>query len=145
MFCDDGRSGKNVGVSSNNPTDKETAVIRRLNPMSDVKATSRDPDANAETATNRANNHAHVDDRVTGTVPNGTPTVSKTHRHASPPSSLGEAGGVAEVEVDMADEGVAKAVVVAEATAAHSRATVTAGLSVKPITHEKSPFNGHWR
>ena len=98
--------------------------MRRLNPSSDVKATSRDPDANAETATNRANNHAHVDDRVTGTGPNGTPTVSKTHRHASPPSSLGEAGGVAEVEVDMADEGVAEAVVVAEATAAHSRATV---------------------
>jgi hypothetical protein len=98
--------------------------MRRLNPSNDVKATSRDPDANAETATNRANNHAHVDDRVTGTVPNGTPTVSKTHRHASPPSSLGEAGGVAEVEVDMADEGVAVAVVVVEATAAHSRATV---------------------
>ena len=109
--------------------------MRRLNPSNDVKATSRDPDANAETATNRANNHAHVDDRVTGTVPNGTPTVSKTHRHASPPSSLGEAGGVARVVVRMADEDVIVVVAMVEATAAHSKAIAIHAVSLGTGLH----------
>ena len=72
---------------------------------------------------------------MTGTVPNGTPAVSKTHRHASPPRSPGETGGVAEVEVDMADEGVAVAVVVVEATAAHSRATVILAVNLDTGLH----------
>lgn len=83
----------------------------------------------------RANDHARTDDSVTGIVLSGTPTVCRIHPHASHPRSLGEAGGMAEVGVDLADEGVDVAVVVEEPTTAHSKATAIHAVSLGTGLH----------
>ena len=83
----------------------------------------------------RANDHARTDDSVTGIVLSGTPTVCRIHPHASHPRSLGEVGGMAEVEVDLADEGVDVAVVVEEPTTAHSKATAIHAASLGTGQH----------
>ena len=106
-----------------------------------MAATSHGTAANVEIAMIRANDHARTDDSVTGIVLSGTPTVSRIHPHASHPSSLGEAGGVAEVEVDLADEGVDVAVVVEEPTTAHSKAIATHAVSLGTGLHNvPTPF-----
>lgn len=100
-----------------------------------MAATSHGTAANVEIAMIRANDHARTDDSVTGIVLSGTPTVSRIHPHASHPRSLGEAGGMAEVEVDLADEGVDVAVVVEEPTTAHSKATAIHAVSLGTGLH----------
>lgn len=100
-----------------------------------MAATSHGTAANVEIAMIRANDHARTDDSVTGIVLSGTPTVCRIHPHASHPRSLGEAGGMAEVGVDLADEGVDVAVVVEEPTTAHSKATAIHAVSLGTGLH----------
>ena len=126
---------RNVGVSSNSQMDMRTAGSRLLNQTSGGKTDFRKADASVGIVTNRANNRAHMDDHVTWTVLNGTPTASRIHPHASPPSSLGEARGVARVVVRMADEDVIVVVAMVEATAAHSKAIAIHAVSLGTGLH----------
>ena len=109
-----------------------TAGSRLLNQTSGGTTASRKADASVGIVTNR---ETHMDDHVTWTVLNDTPTASRIHPHASPPSSLGEARGVARVVVRMADEDVIVVVAMVEATAAHSKAIAIHAVSLGTGLH----------